>query len=93
MCHPGKKLRIVELTLRRDTFGNTPLHHAAVNGHVSTISLLTERSAVINSKNRDGMTPLTLAAKKGRTTSCEALIQKGAIVNVANSEQWYRCYL
>lgn len=40
---------------------DTPLHDAAVNGHVKIAKLLVERGADINAKNSKGKTPLDVA--------------------------------
>lgn len=41
---------------------DTPLHDAALNGHIRLVKLLVERGADIHAKNRRGKTPLDIAA-------------------------------
>jgi Ankyrin repeats (3 copies) len=42
----------------KDHLGMTPLHRACVYGHADTASLLIEKGAVIDDKNKIGWTPL-----------------------------------
>lgn len=59
--------------------GNTPLHEAAANGHVSTISCILQGHAhLINIANRRGMTPLHLAAVGGYVDCVDLLLSKSA---------------
>jgi len=44
---------------------NTPLHAAALYGHLSILKLLIRKGANINQKNGDGMTPLYSAFQSG----------------------------
>lgn len=40
---------------------DTPLHDAAINGHIKLVKLLVERGADIHAKNSKGKTPLDVA--------------------------------
>jgi len=48
-----------------DNEGITPLHDAALNGHLEVVQWLVMHGAVINQINRDGDTPLALAVSNG----------------------------
>lgn len=59
--------------------GNSPLHEAAANGHVSTMNTILQAHAhLINSVNRLGMTPLHLAAAAGYVDGVDLLLTKSA---------------
>jgi ankyrin repeat protein len=56
-----------------DYGGNTALHKAAANGHVSTVSLLLAKGAK-HTQNENGATPLHWAAGAGKSTVCKLLL-------------------
>ena len=60
----------------RDRF--TPLHKAAINGHVRIVKLLLSHKADVNSRNKRGGTPLHGASQEGHLASVVALLQAGA---------------
>lgn len=62
-----------ELINCADSSGNTPLHKAAANGHVDTVSLLLVKGA-IHTSNENGATPLHWAAGAGKSTVCKLLL-------------------
>jgi ankyrin repeat protein len=64
----------------RDIHGCTPLHYAAVNGHVEMSSLFVTHGARVNVSNNDGRTPLHLAAFNGHAEVGTLLIRKGAYI-------------
>ena len=41
--------------------GQTPLHSAASEGHLEMVSLLVQKGAEINAKDKSGQTPMDLA--------------------------------
>ena len=57
---------------------HTPLHHAALSGHTSTVEVLLMDGALIEAMDKHNSTPLHLAAWKGRTDVVELLLDKGA---------------
>jgi ankyrin repeat protein len=71
----------------RDDYGNTPLHKAAMHGHVGVARLLLqEYAAEVNLKNVDGYTPLHLAALIGHLEEMEVLLDHAADSNLKNAD-------
>jgi ankyrin repeat protein len=69
------------------SFGNTPLHKAAMHGHVEVVQLLLgEHSADVNLKNIDGYTPLHLAALIGHIEEVRILLEHSADSNLKNAD-------
>ncbi|MDP2930260.1 MAG: ankyrin repeat domain-containing protein [bacterium] len=66
----------------------TPLHKAAMNGHLAEAESLIARGAAINAKNDQGYTPLHLAAAFVQKDMVELLIAKGADVNAKGKDGW-----
>jgi ankyrin repeat protein len=58
--------------------GQTPLSLAAGLGHLSTVRLLLQRGAAVDSKDDLGQTPLSLAAQFGHTATTQLLLNMGA---------------
>jgi len=58
-------------------FNQTPLHWAAINGHLSVVEYLVNHNAEINVKNKDGETPLELAKRYGRLNVVDFLKSRG----------------
>ena len=61
-----------------DEHGKTPLHCAARNGHVESMSLLLEAGADKDQANNQGATPLYIAAQKGHLDVVRHLVEVGA---------------
>jgi small-conductance mechanosensitive channel len=71
----------------KDKNGNTPLMHAALNGHVEICKLLLDHGAKIESKSNLGFTPLLSACQEGHLSVVSLLIDRGADVEArANME-------
>lgn len=49
-----------------DTFNNSPLHIAAINGHVDVVHLLIKYGAEVDSRNDQERTPLHSVAVLGK---------------------------
>lgn len=64
----------------------TPLHYAAVNGHIEVVKYLIAKGAKINSRNNIGITPLYGAVSADRCEAVKLLIAHGANVNDAANE-------
>jgi ankyrin repeat protein len=77
----GKKLNLY----KRDTFGATPLHLAALKGNLKVVRFLVEKGTKINTALKGeplvGLTPLHLAVQYGREDVVRYLIMNGADVN------------
>ena len=65
----------------RDSYQETPLHHAAYRGKTEVAALLIRKGANVNARNENKVTPLHLAASQGNTEVAALLIRKGANVN------------
>ncbi|MDR1025151.1 MAG: ankyrin repeat domain-containing protein, partial [Treponema sp.] len=69
-----------------DGYGNTPLHKAAMHGHIAVVKLLLqEYAAEVNFKNIDGYTPLHLAALIGHLEEVQVLLEHSADANLKNA--------
>ena len=64
--------------------GWTPLHYAATGGHISTIRLLLENHAFIDSASPNLSTPLMMAAMYGTADAVKVLIEAGADPRLKN---------
>jgi ankyrin repeat protein len=73
---------------KKDNYGWTPLHEAAIYGHTATISVLLDRGADTNAKNNHGGTPLHEAAKSTHTETISALLDRGADINEKDNDGW-----
>jgi ankyrin repeat protein len=70
-----------------DRYGNTPLHKAAMHGHIEVIKLLLQEHTVeINRKNIDGYTPLHLAALIGHLEEIHILLEYSANSTIKNAD-------
>ncbi|NXT52043.1 UACA protein, partial [Pluvianellus socialis] len=69
-----------------DLQGRTALHDAAMSDCSSSIQLLCDHGASVNSKDGDGRTPLVLATQMCRPAVCQLLIDRGADVNARDKQ-------
>lgn len=77
----GSRRRLPNPT-RRNQFGETPLHTAAIAGNVSLVERLIEQErAPLNPKDNCGWTPLHEACNHGHLEVVEALLRAGATVD------------
>lgn len=63
---------------------NTPLHIAAMKGHIKITEMLLDMGACIDTKNDQNLTPLHLAAKFGQSRIVKLLLTRD--VNIVNDE-------
>ncbi|KAJ8004945.1 hypothetical protein DPEC_G00141550 [Dallia pectoralis] len=67
-----------------DKYGGTAVHAAALSGHVSTVTLLLERGAMLDSLDVMKHTPLFRACEMGHRDVILALIRGGARVDLVD---------
>jgi ankyrin repeat protein len=71
---------------KRDATEQTPLHVAAMEGHIDTMCLLLKKNANVNSMDKNCWTPLHCAAFSNHLQAMEILLDQGSDVNIANNE-------
>jgi ankyrin repeat protein len=68
--------------LAGDLYHDTPIHYAAMSGHVEVVDLLLDRGVNINMRSgHSGEAPLTYAACQGKVEMVRFLIARGADMN------------
>ena len=72
----GNKLKMADFPIK-----NNALILAASRGHRSSVRLLIQAGADVNTRRRDGYTALMCAAENGHDDCVELLIRAGADVN------------
>jgi ankyrin repeat protein len=70
----------------RDREGKTPLHFAAVKGHVAVVELLLAHKAEVNARSSSGITPMYLAKGFGRQAVAALLQQHGGSLEIIKPE-------
>ncbi|KAL7642126.1 UNVERIFIED_CONTAM: hypothetical protein RMT77_006686 [Armadillidium vulgare] len=70
----------------QDSSGYTALHHAALNGHRSVVSLLLRHEASVNVQDDKGSTPLHLAAWAGHDHVIKVLLTQGPSIPHINHQ-------
>lgn len=76
------------LAQSKDTMGATPLHFAAIYGHVQLGRWLISKGAKVNSIDYCGQSPLYMAAEAGRAAMCQMLIGHGAKINQPDQDMY-----
>ena len=66
--------------------GWTPLHYAATNGHLDTMTLLLDNYAYIDAASPNGTTPLMMAAHYGTPAAVKLLLEAGADPMLKNQQ-------
>ena len=75
-CSGPHAIQVVNI---KDRAGRTPLHLAALGGHIQCVKILLEAGANANvTDNKGGQTPLTLAANKGNIEVVKLLLKYGS---------------
>lgn len=69
----------------RDTYGDTPLHHAARLNYDKAIDFLCLKGADPNARNSDGATPLAAAVKADAQAAAAALLKDGASLSARDA--------
>ena len=75
---------VFSLATNKDEEGSTPLHFAALKGHLDVVALLLASKADVNAKNNEGSTPLHYAAVHDHKDVAELLLASKADVNAKN---------
>eukprot|EP00759_Apiculatamorpha_spiralis_P018322 PhF_6_TR24778/c0_g1_i2/m.34036 len=69
-------------SLTIDENGFTPLHFAALNGHVHVMRFLLSQKVDVDALGHDGSTPLMRAALGGFPKACQLLLDHGAVLSI-----------
>jgi len=77
--------------MRKEKWGSSPLHEAALEGDSQTLKLLLEHGARVNSKDNIGRTALHYACSKARDRAVETLLEYGSDINIM-SKQGYMAF-
>ena len=75
-------IRNINVNVKDDVDGSTPLHFAALIGHVEIVRLLLQNGADVNAKDRWDMTPLQWAASQGHVDILHLLVETGVDLEV-----------
>ncbi|MCK4935754.1 MAG: ankyrin repeat domain-containing protein [Elusimicrobiales bacterium] len=68
----------VNINIKYEPYGFTPLHIACFKGHLEIVKLLLENGAAINAKDEKNPTPLHVASIQGHTKIAKLLIENKA---------------
>ncbi|XP_026378893.1 ankyrin-3-like [Papaver somniferum] len=71
----------LDVDIKDDAKGESPLFHAVVDGNINTVDYLLGKGANPNTSNTNGSTPLHYAAQKGYTEILTRLLSRGINVN------------
>jgi hypothetical protein len=81
-------IRNINVNVKDDVSGDTPLHDAAYNGHIKIAHLLLQNGAEVNAKDDGGNTPLHWAAEEDNIDVLHLLVENGADLEAQNNEGW-----
>jgi hypothetical protein len=79
-------IRNINVNVKDDEYGETPLHCAAYNGHVEIARLLLQNGAEVNAKDNHGHTPLQDAAFQGHVNILHLLVENGADLEAQDND-------
>uniref|UniRef100_A0A8D2M5U7 Uncharacterized protein n=1 Tax=Zonotrichia albicollis TaxID=44394 RepID=A0A8D2M5U7_ZONAL len=77
----------------QDKEKKTPLHAAALRGHLSIVELLLAKKGRAGAKDMDGCTPLHYATMKGNTDILKLLLASGKNKNINDRNVWRKTAL
>jgi hypothetical protein len=81
-------IRNINVNVKDNLNGWTPLHDAVMNGHIEIARLLLQNGAEVNAKDSDGYTPLHIAARNGHVDFLHLLVENGADLEAQNNDGW-----
>ena len=81
-------IRNINVNVKDDLSGATPLHYAAGNGHIEIARLLLENGADVNVKSVGGPTPLHWAAQNGHVDILHLLVENGVDLEAQSNYGW-----
>jgi hypothetical protein len=79
-------IRNINVNVKDDIYGFTPLHYAARYGHIEIARLLLLNGADVNARSNGGWTPLHLAAIFGNVDILHLLIENCADLEAQNND-------
>eukprot|EP00912_Choanoflagellata_sp_UC4_P002394 UC4_evm8s1505 len=82
----GQRSKVL-INARERKSGNSALHFAARNGHISIAEILLQNGAEINARNLARKTPFFLAVDSQHRMMCQLLIEWGANVDLPRSDK------
>jgi hypothetical protein len=81
-------IRNINVNVKDDVHGATPLHRAACHGHVEIARLLLQNGAEVNVRNNYGNTPLHWAASHGHVDILHLLVENGVDLEAQDNDGW-----
>jgi hypothetical protein len=81
-------IRNINVNVKDDWNGWTPLHWAALKGHIEIARLLLQNGAEVNAKDYDGRTPLHFAASQGKVDILHLLVENDADLEAQSNSGW-----
>jgi hypothetical protein len=81
-------IRNINVNVKDDWNGSTPLYDAEANGHVEIALLLLQNGAEVNAKDRWDRTPLYYAAFHGHVDILQLLVENGADLEAQDNDGW-----
>jgi hypothetical protein len=81
-------IRNINVNMKDDWRGYTPLHWAAMIGHVEISRLLLQNGAEVNAKDSDGKSPFHWAAIFGHVDILHLLVENGADLETQDNYGW-----
>jgi hypothetical protein len=79
-------IRNINVNVKDDVHGSTPLHDAAVDGHVEIARLLLQNGAEVNARSKYGFTPLHWAAIFGHVDILHLLVENDADLEAQDND-------